>query len=138
MLLWLKNRKLSTRLLWMEPFLTLLVTRSVCVCVTVHYTAQIFIPLSNYCIILLYFEIVINMWLLRPGRFEIRMWQYSVQSMFSVIKIETKKGSKLFVRHLKLLQDTVTTCYSSTSITLIPFLCCCCCFKIQWCKLNAS
>ena len=102
----------------------------VCVCVTVHYTAQIFIPLSNYCIILLYFEIVINMWLLRPGRFEIRMWQYSVQSMFSVINIETKKGSKL-VRHLKLLQDTVTTCYSSTSITLIPFLCCCCSFKIQ-------
>lgn len=65
MLLLLKNRKLSTRLLWMEPFLTLLVTR--CVCVTVHYTAQILIPLSSHCIILFYCEIVINMWLLRPG-----------------------------------------------------------------------
>ena len=97
----------------MEPFLTLLVTRFVCV--TVHYTAQIFIPLSSYCIILFYFEIVIiNMWLLRPAwyRFEIRMWQYSVQSMFSEIKIETKKGSKFVVLYLKLLQDTVTTCHS--------------------------
>lgn len=45
-----------------------LVGDKVCVCVTVHYTAQIFIPLSSYCIILFYFEIVIiNIWLLRPG-----------------------------------------------------------------------
>ena len=44
-----------------------LVGDKVCVCVTVHYTAQILIPLSSHCIILFYCEIVINMWLLRPG-----------------------------------------------------------------------